>query len=156
MVDVFLGFYCNKLYFAFVWKVCKVVFVLSQWQAGLECGFSVNLKILDENMRDLSLVLQRMVCDHVTVSDVNIYDFKAPKVLMKEVKFAHQQYVQHLEKSKTIYEAKEADEKKKTIHEQISKIKHQKQDVMRCIEVLSCDELNKNRTLCDLAKANVL
>ena len=95
MVDVFLGFYCNKLYFAFVWKVCKVVFVLSQWQAGLECGFSVNLKILDENMRDLSLVLQRMVCDHVTVSDVNIYDFKAPKVLMKEVKFAHQQYVQH-------------------------------------------------------------
>ena len=100
MVDVFLGFYCNKLYFAFVWKVCKVVFVLSQWQAGLEFGFSVNLKVLDENMHDLSLLLLWMVYDHVTASDVNIHDLKAPKALIKEVKFVHQQYVQRLEKQK--------------------------------------------------------
>ena len=100
MVDVFLGFYCNKLHFSFAWKVCKVVFVLSQWQAGLEFGFSVNLEVLDENMHDLSLLLLWMVYDHVTASDVNIHDLKAPKALTKEVKFVHQQYVQRLEKQK--------------------------------------------------------
>ena len=33
----------------------------------------------------------------------------------------------------------EADKKKKTIHKQIIEIKHQKQDVMSCIEVLLSD-----------------
>ena len=55
------------------------------------------------------------------------------KVLIKEVKLAHQQYAQHLEKFKASKESKEADENKKTTHKQIIEIKHQKQDVMRCI-----------------------
>ena len=58
---------------------------------------------------------------------------------MKEVKLAHQQYVQHLEKLKVSKESKEGGEKEKTIHEQIIEIKHQKQDVMRFIEVLLSD-----------------
>ena len=53
----FLGFYCNKPHFTSSWKFSKVVLVLSHGQAELECGFSVNLKGLDENMQELSLVL---------------------------------------------------------------------------------------------------
>lgn len=58
---------------------------------------------------------------------------------MKEVKLAHQWYLQHLEKLNASKEWMEADKKKKTIHKQIIEIKHQKQDVMSCIEVLLSD-----------------
>ena len=40
------------------------------------------------------------------------------KMLIKEVKLAHQQYAQHLEKFKASKESTEADEKKKTTHKQ--------------------------------------
>ena len=53
----FLRFYCNKPHFTSSWKFSKVVLVLSHGQAELECGFSVNLKGLHENMQELSLVL---------------------------------------------------------------------------------------------------
>ena len=84
------------------------------------------------------------------------------KMLIKEVKFAHQQYAQHLEKLKASKESKEADEKKKTTHKQIIEIKHQKQDVMRFIEVLLIDanqlspEAEQKRDFVILAKANAL
>lgn len=65
-LDEFLGFYCNRQHFASLWKVCKVIFVLSHEQAGLDCSVSVNVKVLDENMQELSLVLQWMLYDHVT------------------------------------------------------------------------------------------
>ena len=41
-------FYCSKPHFASLQKVWKVVFVLFQEQAGLERGFSVNLKVREE------------------------------------------------------------------------------------------------------------
>ena len=85
--------------------------MLSHGQAGLERGFSVNIKVLDKNMRELSLVLQPMVYDHVANIDVKIHEFIAPKVLMKEVKLAYQWYMQHLEKLKAIEESKEADKR---------------------------------------------
>lgn len=64
-LDEFLGFYCNRQHFASLWKVCKVIFVLSHEQAGLDCSFSVSVKVLDENAQELSLVLQQMLYDHV-------------------------------------------------------------------------------------------
>ena len=60
-------------------------------------------------------------------------------MLIKEVKLAYQQYAQHLEKLKVSKESKEEDEKKKTTDKQIIEIKHQKQDVIRCIETLLSD-----------------
>ena len=47
-------------------------------QAGVECGFSVNLKVLNENLQELSLVSQQMVYDHVTNNDVKIHEFLHP------------------------------------------------------------------------------
>lgn len=107
----------------------------------------MKLNVLDEDMQELSLVLQQMVYDHISNNDVKIQEFKAPKALMKEVKLAHQ-YLEKLKASKK--------SQRELIHEQITEIKSQKQYVMRCIEVLSSDgnqlslEAKKKTRLCNL------
>lgn len=107
----------------------------------------MKLNVLDEDMQELSLVLQQMVYDHISNNDVKIQEFKAPKALMKKVKLAHQ-YLEKLKASKK--------SQRELIHEQITEIKSQKQYVMRCIEVLSSDgnqlslEAKKNTRLCNL------
>ena len=46
------------------WKVVKLVLTLSQGQAALERGFSVNKEVLVENKQELSLVSQRQIGDY--------------------------------------------------------------------------------------------
>ena len=72
------GFYYNQPHFAFLWKFWKVFLMQFHGQAGMDCGFSVNLKVLNENMLELSLVSQQMIFDHVTSNDVKIHEFRAP------------------------------------------------------------------------------
>ena len=72
------GFYYNQPHFEFLWKVCKVFLMQFHGQAELDCGFSVNLKVLNENMQELSLVSQQMLYDHVTSNNVTIHEFRAP------------------------------------------------------------------------------
>ena len=110
-----LSFYCNQLHFASIGRFTKLFFVQSHGQAWLECGFSVNLKVLDENMQELSLVSRWMLYDHISSNNVKIHGFNAPKSLMKKILLAHQWSVQHLEKLKASKESNEADGKKKTI-----------------------------------------
>ena len=47
-----------------LWKVCRIIFVLSHNQADVERGFNINGEQLVENMKELSLISQRIVCDH--------------------------------------------------------------------------------------------
>ena len=47
-----------------LWKVCRIIFVLSHGQADVERGFNINGELLVENMKELSLISQRIVCDH--------------------------------------------------------------------------------------------
>lgn len=71
-VDEFLGVYLHKVpKFADLWKICSIVFTLSHGQAAIERGFSVNKEVLDDNMKTLSLVSQRMVYDHITSEKVH-------------------------------------------------------------------------------------
>lgn len=43
----------------------KVVLVLSHGQASVERGFSINKELIVENQKELSLVAQRLIVDHV-------------------------------------------------------------------------------------------
>ena len=47
-----------------MWKVCRIIFVLSHGQADVERSFSISGELLVENMKELSLISQRIVCDH--------------------------------------------------------------------------------------------
>ena len=43
----------------------KVILILSHEQAAVERGFSVNKELEVENLKEHTLVAQRIVCDHV-------------------------------------------------------------------------------------------
>ena len=46
-----------------LWKVCRIIFVLSHSQADVERGFNINGELMIENMKEL-LISQRIVCDN--------------------------------------------------------------------------------------------
>ena len=50
-----------------LWNVFRIIFVLSHGQADVESGFNIKSELLVENMKKISLVNQRIVCDHLPV-----------------------------------------------------------------------------------------
>ncbi|KAL2098320.1 hypothetical protein ACEWY4_007527 [Coilia grayii] len=55
----------RKAAFSRIWNVIKLVLVLSHGQASVERGFSINKEVIVENQKELSLVAQRIIVDHV-------------------------------------------------------------------------------------------
>ena len=51
-----------------VWKVFKLVFVLSHGQSSIERGFSINKQLLVENLKEKSLIALRTIEDHLSSS----------------------------------------------------------------------------------------
>ncbi|KAH9362028.1 hypothetical protein HPB48_014967 [Haemaphysalis longicornis] len=62
-------FYADLLMFnstySELWSIVKLLLVLSHGQATVERGFSVNRQVCVENLKELSYVSQRVVCDAV-------------------------------------------------------------------------------------------
>ena len=48
-----------------LWKVLRLVFILSHGNARVESGFSVNRDMLVENLKEVSLIAQRQVYDAI-------------------------------------------------------------------------------------------
>ena len=162
-LDTFLGeFLCEPSKYQALWKVCKVVLVLSHGQAATERGFSVNSEVLDVNLKELSLVSQRMVYDHVKSSNINLHEYKLPSELIKMCKYANQKYSDYLEQAKLDKSRNEEDDRKKSLHKQIIEVKRQRSDLVNCIEVLKNDahtlalEAEEKRDFTILAKSNAL
>ena len=58
-LDVFFGGYLHHNdKFSYMWKVCKVILMLSHGQADVERGFSINKEMFVDNMRQTSLIIK--------------------------------------------------------------------------------------------------
>ena len=56
------------------WKVCRIIFVLSHGQAYVKRGFNINGELLVENMKELLLISQRIMCDHFSVNKSDLHN----------------------------------------------------------------------------------
>ena len=75
-LDTFLGLYlANENRFKDLWYICKLIFTLSHGQSNVERGFSVNKEILQENLKEKSLVAQRILYHTLKVSNVKLDQF---------------------------------------------------------------------------------
>ena len=54
--------------------VCEIVMILSHGQSFIEHGFSINKKILDNNLQDKSLISQCFVYDHFTLENIVLHE----------------------------------------------------------------------------------
>ncbi|CAN7986698.1 unnamed protein product, partial [Ixodes hexagonus] len=108
-----------------LWKVVKLLLVLSHGQATVERGFSVNRQVSVENLKDLSYVSQRIVCDAVDKAG-GVLNVPVTKELGTAVSTARQQYAAYLEaeKKKQREDAKQA--KRCCIDEEIDSMQKKK------------------------------
>ena len=81
--------------------VCKVIFVLSHRQSFTERGFSINKEVVDDNMKEKSLISQRITYDTIqSCYDGKVLDFQVTPELRKACRLAHQKYKSELENTR--------------------------------------------------------
>ena len=148
--------------FANLWKVCKVIFTVSHGQADIERGFSVNKELLIENMKQKSLVSQRIVCDQLSDYTNQLHKYKIEKKLFLSCKSARMRYENHLRKESDKKEETQKSKKRKALNDEIVTAKKVRQDLIDCIASLEADitkysiEAEKLRDFTLLTKANSL
>ena len=76
--------------------VVKLLLVLSHGQASVERGFSVYKENEIENLKEQSLVAQRLICDHVKAVD-GLLNIDISKPLLLYAGMARQRYDKYLE-----------------------------------------------------------
>lgn len=136
-LDVFLGNYiATAEEYKDLWYVCKVIFVLSHGQSNIERGFSVNRKILQDNLQEKSLITQRLIYDTLNCSDLEPHQFAVSSELRKSCKFAHAKYKADLDKQKEGKVAAEKALKRKNTTQELDNAKKQKVELAKCIDAL--------------------
>ena len=70
--------------YAKLWEVFQIIFTLSHDQAALERGFSINIELMVENMKEESLTASRFVYDTVKSSAVHSSEIRlTPQIKTK-------------------------------------------------------------------------
>lgn len=119
-----------------IWKVVRILLVLSHGQASVERGFSVNRQTETENLTEESFVAKRIICDYVAfvggIKNINVTN----KELILAASSARQKYNMHLEELKTKAQAEQGEKKKRAISDEIDETKHKKQRLEQDISSL--------------------
>ena len=79
-----------------LWSVVKNLLLLSHGQASVERGFSVNKRIVVENMKEHSYISQRLICEHYSHGD----NITITKELRMHVSGARKKYMLYLDELK--------------------------------------------------------
>lgn len=135
--------------FATLWKVVKMVLVLSHGQADVERGFSVNKDVVAFNMDADTICAYRKVYDAVKQMQCDVHEIFIAKEMLKSCKASHQRYLVHVEKQKQKKKANEMDEKTKQQQLEVAEFKNK---LVR-LEADSDRLLAKADRLCEEAEA---
>ena len=105
-------FYFNRLdkqrEYVELWRVIKLILILSHGNAAVESGFSVNGDMLVENLHESSLVAQRTVFDSISYAG-GVLGVSVDKRMMQYVRGARSRYDDTMKACKA---AKAADDAK--------------------------------------------
>ena len=81
-------------------SVIQLILVLSHGQAAVERGFSLNEKLLVENMKAECLIAQRCIKDFMLVNNYSAHTVPITKKLMDNIKSSSQCYKAYLEEQR--------------------------------------------------------
>ena len=143
-----------------LFKACKIILTLSHGQSDVERGFSINKEMMVENMKQSSVVSQRMICDHMTAAKIELHEFKITKELLVSCRTAAAKYRSALKEQKENEIISHKANKRKMIQDEILQIKRKKEDMQKCIASLDKDivklsfEAEKTEDFDLLVKAN--
>ena len=94
-VDTFIWqFLLDSNKFIMLWKVLKMLMILSYGRAAVERRFSVNGKLLDENLHTESLIARRHMHDHMRSYDLQAHDLDITRELLDFASSTRKRYFQ--------------------------------------------------------------
>ncbi|GBN14093.1 hypothetical protein AVEN_53901-1 [Araneus ventricosus] len=134
-----------------------MLLLLSHGQATIEKGFSINKKLEVENMKELSYVSQRLVCDNINSTGDSIYNIKITNIMCIYVSNARQKYVKYLEDQKLL---SSQNKKRRLTSDEIQELKNKKRCLEKEIKALirSADEFaekaEENNDVTSICKSN--
>ena len=143
-----------------LWKVCRIIFVLSHGQADVERSFNISGELLVENMKELTLISQRIGCDHFSACKNDLHNYQVDKKLLLSCKGARMKYDYYLDNQKKKQILTEKSRKRKLIADLIATVKKENKDLLDCLASLDTDitkysfEAEKKKDFTLLTKAN--
>ena len=118
-------------------KTVKLLLILSHGQATVEQGFSVNKEVECENMKEKTLVSQRLIYDHVKQVD-GVLNVPITNKLLVSAASARQKFETYLELQRQQKKSALEQRKRKSTLEEIEEIKkREKSKLRRIMKVLS-------------------
>ena len=103
-----------------------MVLTLSHGQADVERGFSLNDKLLVENMQEQSLISQRIVKDHMLSSSYKPHNIPISRDLIKSVDNSCSLYKIALKEKREQSKENEKNEILDNLNEELSQLNHKK------------------------------
>ena len=84
-------------------SVSKLVLVLSHGQAAVERGLSVNNKVLNVNLHEISITSRKLIIDHMNSHSLLPQSFPITKSLLKSVRCSRQRYQEFLREKESLW-----------------------------------------------------
>lgn len=130
-------------------KVVKLCLILSHGNANVERGFSVNKEILVENLKESSLIAQRIIYDSLAPLK-NVTDLKIDSKLIHSVRNSSSKYKEALEAMKLEKDSKsKEEEEKRKAKLKLEEIEERKRKLLEEASVLEkqAKEIKKHKLL---------
>lgn len=129
-----------------VWKVFKLVFVLSHGQSSIERGFSINKQLLVENLKEKSLIALRTIEDHLSSSGETPESIKIGREMQQHARKASSRYREDLQMQKSKKESDSVGLKWKIVNDELKAVRAKRRLLQSQIESLTneSDELAIN------------
>ena len=102
---------------------------MSHGQATVEKGFSVNKEVEVENLKEHTLVAQRIVCDHVN-SVGRVLKVELSKPLLLLVKMSRQRYEKYLDQEREKKKLNRNGQKESVCWKRLKKSKRRRRELM--------------------------
>ncbi|KAF1376045.1 hypothetical protein PFLUV_G00226500 [Perca fluviatilis] len=136
-LDVFLLGLLHQSY-PELWTSSRKLLLLSHGQATVERGFSVNKEIEADNMKEDTVVAQRMICDYVSVCG-GVLKVPLTKELLAAAASARSQYRLHLDQEKRKHASNAQREKRKVAEDHLEQLKKKKMILIEVANSLEKD-----------------
>ena len=121
-LDEFYWNYIKDAKHAKAWDVFRIIFTHLHCQAAVERGFSVNSKLLVENLQEKTLVVSRFVYSSVK-SDANRFsELSFTSRLKGNVWVARMRYQLYLEEQRKLHAKSVYAKKRKAVEDEIHKV----------------------------------
>lgn len=113
----FYDLLAGKQKYSVLWKVVRMVLILSHGQSDVERGFSVNKDILACNMGEDTVFAFRTVHDGVKHMGCKVHEVPVTKAMLQSCRHSRQRYTAFLEEQKKNKKANEAEDRRKQMSE---------------------------------------